>query len=94
MAAPHPEWAEDDFTRLSCDLLDVFTGALRAAGRNLTTDRLALGVETLKNLDASLVGGLTYGPNKHWGISLNRTSRYFKECKCWKNIGPWEPLYL
>lgn len=91
---PRREWAEWNGSNLGCDLLAVLVRGLQAAGRNLTQDRLVLGVRTIKNLDAALVAPLTYSAQKQWGINMSRDARYFKECKCWKNTGPFEPLQL
>jgi ABC-type branched-subunit amino acid transport system substrate-binding protein len=92
MARPHREWAESDGSLLACDLPDVLTTAMKAAGTNLTSDRLALGIQQIKNMPTSLVAPLTFGPDKHWGINEDRNNQYFGDCKCWKNIGPWRSL--
>jgi ABC-type branched-subunit amino acid transport system substrate-binding protein len=89
----NPEWAEATASMLGCDLLDSLVWGLRAAGRNLTSDRLALGIQTA-DLPASLVPALRFSPTKHFGTVQNRQGRYHKDCACWLQDGSWRPLYV
>ena len=94
-ARPHPEWGEWNASNLSCDLAKVIVAALSAAGRNLTTESLVHGMETIRDLPTAFVTNQTFTPNKHWGVTRNRVFRFHGDCKCWKTAGfPWEELFL
>jgi hypothetical protein len=94
VARPHREWAEWDASLIHCDYVKLMLIALKAAGRNVTTDRFVAGFNTIHDFDAALYPPLTYSARRHWGADRNRTVRYDGNCGCWKVTGPFEPLYL
>jgi ABC-type branched-subunit amino acid transport system substrate-binding protein len=76
-----------------CDLLWITLQGIRAAGRNVTTNRVVLGIRTVKNYAAASMSPLSFSAEKQWGANLKRIARYDKDCPCWRNITGFLPLY-
>ena len=43
--------------------------ALRRTGRDLTTERFAAAMESLRNWDGQVVRGVTFGPDRRQGVN-------------------------
>jgi hypothetical protein len=76
-----------------CDLLHITVHGIMAAGRNVTTDRVVLGIRTLQNYAAASAAPLSFSAQKQWGVNSKRIARYDKACPCWRNITGFTPLF-
>jgi hypothetical protein len=94
IARPREEYGQWLLTMMACDSLGILVRGIQAAGSNLTTTRLVLGVRTINQWTGHYVVGGGYTDSKNWLIDQNRESQYYKACGCWKSKGPWQPLFL
>jgi hypothetical protein len=75
-----------------CDELRVLMTALQWAGRNLTPERLVGGLETVQGMRMGIHGDVTFGPDRHDGVSTYRELVWRKSCRCWAANGELQPL--
>ncbi|MDX6230958.1 MAG: branched-chain amino acid transport system substrate-binding protein, partial [Frankiales bacterium] len=94
IARPRQESGQWELTMIACDEVGIVVRAIRAAGANLTTNRLALGARTVTSWPGNFVGRGGYTDKKSYLVNENREARYSKDCSCWKTTGDWKPLFL
>jgi ABC-type branched-subunit amino acid transport system substrate-binding protein len=76
-----------------CDMLWITVQGIKAAGRDVTTNRVVLGIRTIQNYVAASMSPLSFSAEKQWGANAKRIARYDKACPCWRNVTGYLPLY-
>jgi len=56
-------------TAVGVAILEPVVEALRRTGRDLTTERFAAAMESLRNWDGQVVRGVTFGPDRRQGVN-------------------------
>ena len=76
----------------------TFVAGLKAAGRNLTTESLIKGMESLKDYDNGVTDLISYGPDDHQGVTASLIMEIIKDTPDpktgkmrykFKNISDW-----
>ena len=78
----------------ACDATQVLMLGLQRAGPDLTHRGLVAAFETIKDLQLSIHGDITFAPGKHHGTELQRTVEWTSACRCWKAKGSFGPLWV
>jgi ABC-type branched-subunit amino acid transport system substrate-binding protein len=91
-----PNAREAEYVGLNkgCDDARLVLQALVNAGRSLTPAGMVAQLEQLQGMPMGVHGDVTFGPDKHHGIDQQRTVQWTADCKCWKALGSFEPLYV
>ncbi|HVU71396.1 MAG TPA: hypothetical protein VHE83_00390 [Mycobacteriales bacterium] len=92
IARPRPEYGQWNLTMIACDELGIVIKGIIAAGANLTTDRLVLGVRTVTSWPGYFVAAGGFTASKNWLIDESREAQYYGACSCWKNTTDFAPL--
>jgi hypothetical protein len=78
-----------------CDEAELVLKALQGAGRNLTPQAFVAALESqAKNVPMGIHGNVTFGPGKHNGVDQQRTIQFNGDCRCWKVVTPFSPLFV
>ena len=78
----------------ACDATQVLMLALQRAGPDLTHAGLVAALESIKDLQLSIHGDVTFAPGKHHGTELQRTLEWTSACRCWRAKGVFGPLWV
>jgi hypothetical protein len=91
-----PNAREAEYVGLNkgCDDARLVIQALRGAGRGLTPASVVTQLEQLQGVTMGVHGDVTFGAGKHDGIDQHRTVQWTADCKCWKALGSFEPLFV
>ena len=85
----------DDFARVYCDLLHLFTEVMSRSPVNPTRLSFAQAIQNVGQLGFSGVSDGLYGaPGKTTGADFIRPIQWYGDCGCWKLLDPtFQPGY-
>jgi len=91
---PNAREAEYIAMNKACDAARVLLYALRALGRDVTPARLVGAVESLSEIPMGIAPPVTFGPDRHHGVTRQRTVQWSAGCQCWRAQGQFAPLLV
>lgn len=91
-----PNAREAEYVGLNkgCDDARLVIQALQGAGPGLTPAGVVAQLELLQGVTMGVHGVVSFGAGKHDGIDQHRTVQWTADCKCWKALGSFEPLFV
>lgn len=92
---PTRETAEWGYILLSCDLGRVLLAGLTNAGATLDRARYIAGIEAIRAMAMDRHAPVSFRPDKHHGVELQRTIQWRGGCTCWATVeNEFQPLWV
>lgn len=88
------ETAEYNNVLITCDMANVMLQGLVRAGPRLDAAALVRGMGSIADLPLAAHGDLSFGADRTYGVTQQRTVQWKKDCGCWRARGPFTPFAL